>query len=122
MSPTTDHKPSFSVHNKQLGSFRSMGAMGFGIVRNLIAHTRLKNKFPAISELKMQLTFQAQQNVPFRAPVISKIPGRIFNQPNPNIREVPRPPISGTGLALVLCPLNSRPVSGLEWELTHLHA
>jgi hypothetical protein len=70
----------------------------------------------------MQLTFEAKQNVPFRAPVIGKIPRGVFDKANPDVTEVPSAPIGRSSFALMLCPLNPRPISGLEWELVHLHA
>ena len=96
--------------------------MGLGIVRNLVTHTRLENKLPAVPELSMQLTLKAKQNVPFRAPVISKISGCVFDKANPDVAEVPGTPISRPGFALMHCPLNPRPISGFECKLIHLHA
>jgi hypothetical protein len=60
----------------------------FGIVRNLVTHARPQDKLPAVSEFNTQLAFDAKQNVPLRTPVISKIPGRVFDHANPNITKV----------------------------------
>jgi hypothetical protein len=44
--------------------------VGFGVIRNLIAHAGPEGKLPAVFELGVQLTLGAQQDVSFHTPVI----------------------------------------------------
>ena len=74
--------------------------MGFGIVGDLVAHARLENEAAAVFEFGMQFSAQAQQHMPFAAPMIGKIPGvyvtrRTRMSPKFCVRHVAAPVIPG---------------------------
>ncbi|AIU88083.1 hypothetical protein BCS7_07965 [Pectobacterium odoriferum] len=74
-----------SIDNEQLSAGLGIGTVGFRVIRNLIAHSRFKDKNTTVVQFCMKLAFKAQQNMPFRAPVIGQIARRVLNNTNPNI-------------------------------------
>jgi len=76
--------------------------MWFGIICNLIAHARFKKKLPAIFKLGVQLSFQAQKNVSFHAPVISQLILRILDHADADTAEILGAPEGYACFALML--------------------
>ncbi len=79
--------------------------MWFGIICNLIAHARFKNKLPAILKLGMQLAIEAQKNVSFHAPVVSQVILRILDHADADTAEILGAPEGYACFALMLDPL-----------------
>jgi len=69
---------------------------------------------PAIGEFGVEFAVDAQQDVPFVAPVIGQVVARIFDHPHPDIPEQLCAPIGQPRLPLVLGGLETRPVRGAE--------
>lgn len=76
--------------------------MGLGLVGDLVAHAGLEQKLPAIFEFSIELALEAKQDVALGAPMVGQIPGCVFHHPYPNVPELPRAPIGGSGDAFVL--------------------
>jgi|TARA_R100001369_G_scaffold72437_4_gene100587 hypothetical protein len=62
----------------------------------------------------MQLTFEAEQYVPFSTPMIRQIARTVLNHTNPDIPEISSPPISNAVFSGVFNPLNFRPIRDPE--------
>lgn len=75
--------------------------MRLGLVGDLIAHAGLEQKLPTVFELSMELALEAKQDVTLGTPMVGQIPGGVFHHPYPNIPELPRAPIGGSGDAFV---------------------
>ncbi len=71
--------------------------MRLGLVGNLIAHARLEQELPTVFEFSIELALEAKQDVALGAPMIGQVPGCVFHHPHPNIPELPRAPIGGSG-------------------------
>lgn len=96
--------------------------MALGVVSHLIAHARSEGYRAAILQLRMQLAFQAQQDVALLAPVISQIAWRVLHHPYPNIVELARAPVGHAGVARVFGAFNRGPVRGAKGDVCELHA
>lgn len=75
--------------------------MGFGLVGDLVAHAGLEQKLPTVFEFSIELALEAKQDMALGAPMVGQVPGRVFHHPHPNIPELPRAPIGGSGNAFV---------------------
>ena len=95
--------------------------MRLGAVGNLIAHAWRENIFSAVFELGMELTFQTQEDVAFRAPVIRKITRRIFNHAHAQSPKHTGLPISDALLARMLGLVNLGPIGNAEAKIIYLH-
>ncbi len=69
--------------------------MRLGAVGNLVAGAGSEVKLPAISQPRVQLAFEAQQDMALAAPVIGAIAGRVFDHSHPNVSELLGAPIGG---------------------------
>lgn len=76
--------------------------MRFGLVGDLVAHAGLEQKLPTVFEFSIELALEAKQDMALGAPMVGQVTGCIFHHPYPNMPELPRAPISGSGDALVL--------------------
>ncbi len=95
--------------------------MGFGVVRNLITHARLKNKRSTVLKFGVQLALEAEKNMAFDAPVVSQIAGRVFKHTDTDIAEISGFPIGKTCFTLMFRALDRRPVDGSKRHVIHLH-
>lgn len=95
--------------------------MGFGVVGNLVTHSRLQNESPSILELGVQFAFEAEQDVAFFAPVIGDITRRVFDHADADSTELAGAPVGAAAFARVLSPFDLRPISRCEWYLRHVH-
>src|SRR3546814_6734295 len=66
--------------------------MRLGLVGHLIAGAWCQVEGASIGQFGMQLAFQAQQNMPFRAPVIGHVAGAVLHHPYANRAEFARSP------------------------------
>ncbi|SDW78478.1 hypothetical protein SAMN03159474_01559 [Pseudomonas sp. NFACC08-1] len=76
--------------------------MRLGLVCYLVAHAGPEQELSAIFKFSIEFALEAKQDVAFGAPMVGQIPGCVFHHPYPNIPELPRAPISGSGDAFVL--------------------
>ena len=84
--------------------------MRFGLVRDLVAHARSQDELPAILKLGVQLALEAQEDMPFRTPVVSQVARGVLDHADPDAAELARAPIRDARLTLVLGSFNGRPV------------
>ena len=95
--------------------------MRFGVVGNLVAHAWPEQERAAILELRVQLTFQAEQDVAFGAPVIRDVARAVVHPPDPDRTEVAGAPSGHPSLAAVARRFDQGPVSGAEGDARHFH-
>ena len=76
--------------------------MGFRVVRDLVAHTRLQREDAAVLEFRVQLAVDTQDDVTLAAPMIREITGRVLNHANADVPEVPGAPVGRSRFAFVL--------------------
>ena len=68
-----------SVNNEERGAGGCRRTVRFRVVRHLVTHPGPQYEAPAIGELGVQLSVEAQQDVSLAAPVVRKVPRRIFH-------------------------------------------
>ena len=56
--------------------------MRLGIVGHLVTHAGFEHEAASVGEFGVQLSFDAEQDVPLRAPVIGEVAGRILDHAN----------------------------------------
>src|ERR1051325_5233108 len=95
--------------------------MWLGLISNLVAHSRRQAKLPAIRQLRLELTGEAQDDVALLAPVVRTIAWRILDHANPHGSEMPRAPVRGSRFAGVLRRLYRAPVGRAEWNVSQHH-
>ena len=95
--------------------------MGFRIVGDLITHAGRQNKFPAILQLRMQLSLKAKQNMALFAPMVRQVARRVFDQAHPDRAKILGSPIGGTGLAAMFHWRDGGPIRGAKWDVGHIH-
>ena len=95
--------------------------MGFCMVSHLVTHAGLEDKFSAIFQFRVQLTFEAKQDVPLAAPMVSQVACRVFDHANADVAEMLRAPVSCATVSLVLGSVDAGPIGGSEWNARHVH-
>ena len=95
--------------------------MGFGPIRDLIAHAGAELKAAPIAELGLERACETEENVSLLAPMVGVVARRVFNHANANRTEGPGPPASRAGLAGVLSRGDRSPISGAKREIANLH-
>src|SRR5262249_53608099 len=110
-----------SVDDEELRADIRVRAMGFGVVGDLVAHARAQDEGAAVAQLRVQLAFDAQQDVALHAPVIREIARRVLHHAHADPAEVPGAPVRRAALAAVLRGLDLRPVRRAEWDGGHVH-
>jgi hypothetical protein len=88
--------------------------MRFRVVCNLVTHTWRKREFATVFELGMQRPFDAEKYVPFLAPVVGGVAGRVLDHSNADVPEVLRVPIRNATFAFMLRSFDTRSVGGAE--------
>jgi hypothetical protein len=88
----------------------------------LITHAGAKNLYPAIFEHCVQLAFDAKKHVALVAPVIRKVSGGVFHNPDANTGEVPGAPVCYAVFTGVSDRFYSGPVGCLKWNIRKVHA
>src|SRR4051812_29635493 len=96
--------------------------MRLRVVRHLVAHARLEHEHTAILELRVQLAFHAEQDVPLDAPVIRPVARAVFDEPHADGAELARAPAGRAALAWMRGLLDAGPVGGAEGDAGHFHA
>ena len=73
--------------------------MPLSVVAHLIAHPGGERELATILQFRVQLAFQAQQDMTSPAPVFGQISGTVFNHPHPGRTKLAGPPLGGTRLS-----------------------
>ena len=76
--------------------------MGFGPIRDLIAHAGAELKATAIVELGLESASETEENVPFLAPMVGAVARRVLNHPDANRTEFAGTPAGSAGFAGIL--------------------
>lgn len=95
--------------------------MGLRMVRDLIAHAGFQGELSSVLKFGDQLSFQAKQDVAFRAPMVGKITCRVLDHANPDGAELASAPQGCTGFALLFCRFDQRPVGGAKGNVSDNH-
>src|SRR3990167_3185079 len=99
-----------SIHDKQLRACGAERSMPLSVVAHLIAHPRCKRELATILQFRVQLAFQAQQDMPSPAPVIGQITRTVFNHPHTRRTKLTGSPIGSARLSGVVDRSESRPI------------
>jgi hypothetical protein len=95
--------------------------VGFGAIRDLIAHAGCELKATAVQELGLERACETEENVSFLAPVIGTVARRILDQSNANRTEFPSAPLGSASFAGMLGRVDGSPIGDSEREVTDLH-
>src|SRR6185312_2878647 len=110
-----------SIHDEEFGARRRVGAMGLGVVGDLVAHSRGEDVGGATLQLDVELAFQAEEDVAFGAPVIRQIAGGVVDPSDAEFAEGPGAPEGGARLSGMLGRFDLRPVGRAEGDGGHSH-
>jgi hypothetical protein len=95
--------------------------MGLRVIGDLVTDPGRKDECAAVSELRLKLATEAQQDVSLLAPVISDVARRVFNHPNPYGTKLLRPPRGGSRTAVMDCRRELGPIGEYERNLVYSH-
>lgn len=95
--------------------------MGFGVIGDLIANAGDEDKQTSVRQFRFQAPLKTQQNMPFFAPVVSRIAGGIFHHPHPNIAEVLGAPQRLTCNTGMLGGFDVVPIRNAKWSIRNFH-
>jgi hypothetical protein len=88
----------------------------------LIAHAWRDSEFAVIPEFSLQFTLQAKENMPFAAPVISQVSGRVLDHAYSNASELLSAPVRESPFTFVLGLLDLQPVYNTERNASQLRS
>ena len=95
--------------------------MGFGPIRDLIAHAGAELKAPAIAELGLESAGETEENVSFLAPMVGAVARRVLDHADANRTEFAGTPVGSAGFAGILGRGDSSPIGGAKREVADLH-
>ena len=95
--------------------------MRFRAVGHVVAHAGSQRESSTVGEFGLEFTFEAEQEMTFRAPMVRKVPGGVFEHAHAYVAEVPRAPMGNAGFACVFCPIHGAPVDDAERQVRDLH-
>ncbi len=110
-----------SIHDEQTRRDGCGGSMGFCMVSHLVTHAGLEDKFSAIFQFCMQLTFEAKQDVPLAAPMVRQVACRVFDHANPDVAKMLCAPVSNASCSRVLGSIDAGPIGGTKRNARHIH-
>jgi hypothetical protein len=90
-------------------------------IPDVIAHSGLQCKGPAVSQARFQFAFKTQKYMPLGAPVIRLIPRRIFDHAHTNLAEILRSPQRFPRITSMFGNRNFTPVGYRESRGGHFH-
>jgi hypothetical protein len=93
-----------------------------GTIPNLITHARREHHDTSISQLGVEDSFQAEQNVPLLAPVVGEVARGVIDHANADRAQLARAPRGGTRRTRMLGRRELRPVGGLERNVSQLQS
>lgn len=88
--------------------------MGLGVVGDLVGDARSQSKPASVFQFRVEFPLNAEQHVPFRAPVVRELTRRIFNHPHADRTKVLSSPKSHARLTRVFCQFDLCPVGNNE--------
>src|SRR5690242_12371314 len=115
------YSPVTSVDDIQLRPGARGGTVRFGVVRHVVAHARAQREAAAIREPRFELAFEAQQEVPLRAPVIGRVSRGVLEHAHAHVTEAARAPARLASDARMRGGFHLAPVDGAEWQVADLH-
>ena len=95
--------------------------MRFGVVRHLVTRARGEDEGSAILKFGVQFTFKTQEDVPFAAPVVCQVAGRVFHHPHADAAKLLRPPCGNAGFTLVFSGFDLHPIRGAKGDVIYVH-
>lgn len=95
--------------------------MRFCTISDLIAHSRTQLKPSPVPQLRVEITANAQENVPLFAPVVGAISGRVFDHPNTDRPEMASTPRCDSRLTGMFGWLDRVPIRRAEGQIVDLH-
>jgi len=95
--------------------------MQFSPVRDLIAHAGSKLNAATIAQFGVESAGETQENVPFLAPMVRAVIGRVLHHANPNRAELACAPVRRAGFTGMLRRGDRRPVGDTKWDVSDLH-
>jgi len=91
------------------------------MVRHLVTHARLEDKFSAIFQFCVQLTLQAKQDVTLAAPMVCQVACRVLDHAHPDMAKVLGAPVRNPTFSPMLGSIDAGPVSGTKRNAGHVH-
>src|SRR5688572_21198024 len=105
----TTHPDPGSVDDEQLRADLRRRTMRFGVVGDLIAHSRFQRERATVFQLGVQLPFDAEKDVTLGAPMIGEVARRVFDDPYADVPESERAPVGAATFTSMFGWLNGRP-------------
>jgi len=95
--------------------------MRLGAVGHVITHAGAQREATAVGEFGLELTFEAEQEVTLRAPVICAVSGGVLEQPHAHIAELTRAPVGFARDAGMRRALDRIPIYRAERQVGDVH-
>src|SRR5688572_19427221 len=95
--------------------------MRFCTICHLITDAGCQDENSPVCQLRFQPTFQAKQDMPFFAPVVSQITWTVCDHANANLAKMLCAPEGSAARSLMLGNWNRVPVGGSKRDIFHLH-
>ena len=95
--------------------------MGFRLIRHLITHTGTQREATSVLQFGMQFALETQEDVPFAAPMIGKVAGRVLDDAYANGTELTSAPVGNATLTGMLRGLDLGPVGRPEGNVGDAH-
>ena len=90
-----------SIHNKKRRAFFRRRSVRLGAIAHVIAHARFQDHGPAVFQFRVELAFEAQDDVALLAPVIGNVARGVFNKADADIAELASAPVGDACVAWV---------------------
>ncbi len=95
--------------------------MRLRLIGDLITHARGERELPAIGQFRVELAFEAEQNVAFHTPMIGEVARRVFQETDSDIAKLTGAPKCFAGGAWMLGHFDGTPVGGAEGNIGDVH-
>jgi hypothetical protein len=95
--------------------------MRLGAIGDLVAHAGGEDVRCAVSELGVQFPGEAEEDVPFVAPVIGAVAGGVFDHAHTDVAKLARAPRGGAVFACVRGGGDGGPVGDAEGDVGEVH-
>ncbi len=110
-----------SVHHKQRGALVRVRAVRWIAVADLITLVGTQREAAAILELDFERAREAEEHMPFGAPVVGTVSRRVLENTHSNIAEILSAPEGESGFPGMATGLELSPVGGAHGQRRHLH-
>src|SRR6516165_12236399 len=112
-----------SIDNEQLGPGPGRGAMRrIAVIGDLVAHAGHELDLAPVSQLRLELALDHEQDVAAITPVIGEIAGRVIDAAHPDIADLERAPCCHPGRAGMLGHGDRAPIGGREGKRRDLQS